>query len=76
MTHKGCRGANQILVNLTAFPQNHHYLRRHGQSDESRQHPDLPITPAQIADASLEAAKAGACVAHIHVRDPQTREGL
>src|SRR5437868_10800336 len=36
------------------------------------QHPGLPITPAQIAEAALEAAEAGAAVAHIHVRDPET----
>jgi uncharacterized protein (DUF849 family) len=35
-------------------------------------HPDLPITPAQIADAAIEAAKAGAAVVHCHVRDPET----
>jgi uncharacterized protein (DUF849 family) len=32
----------------------------------------LPITPAQIADAALEAAEAGAAAVHIHVRDPVT----
>lgn len=36
------------------------------------QHPGLPITPEQIATAALEAAEAGAAVAHIHVRDPET----
>jgi uncharacterized protein (DUF849 family) len=36
------------------------------------QHPGLPITPAQIADAAIEAAGAGASIAHIHVRDPET----
>ena len=36
------------------------------------QTPHLPITPVQIADACLEAAEAGAAVAHIHVRDPAT----
>jgi uncharacterized protein (DUF849 family) len=36
------------------------------------QTPHLPITPAEIAQSALEAAKAGAAVAHIHVRDPQT----
>ena len=36
------------------------------------QHPALPITPAQIATAAIEAAKAGAAIAHIHVRDPAT----
>ncbi|QOT80448.1 3-keto-5-aminohexanoate cleavage protein [Cupriavidus basilensis] len=36
------------------------------------QHPGLPVTPAQIATAALEAAEAGAAAAHIHVRDPET----
>lgn len=36
------------------------------------QHPGLPITPKEISEASLEAASAGAAIAHIHVRDPKT----
>lgn len=32
----------------------------------------VPVTPAEIADAAIEAAKAGAAIAHIHVRDPET----
>ena len=32
----------------------------------------VPRTPPQIADAALEAARAGAAIAHIHVRDPDT----
>jgi uncharacterized protein (DUF849 family) len=35
----------------------------------------VPITPQQIADAAIEAAAAGAAVAHIHVRDPATGKG-
>ncbi|MCP4008506.1 MAG: 3-keto-5-aminohexanoate cleavage protein [Proteobacteria bacterium] len=35
-------------------------------------HPDYPITPEQIANDCIEAAKAGAAIAHIHVRDTQT----
>ncbi|HVG52571.1 MAG TPA: 3-keto-5-aminohexanoate cleavage protein [Xanthobacteraceae bacterium] len=34
--------------------------------------PAVPITPQQIAEQALDAAKAGAAVAHIHVRDPNT----
>lgn len=34
--------------------------------------PYLPITPEQIADEAVRAYEAGAAVAHIHVRDPQT----
>ena len=35
----------------------------------------VPVTPEEIADAALEAARAGAAVAHIHVRDPGTGRG-
>ena len=34
--------------------------------------PYLPVTPRQIAESAVEAGKAGASVAHIHVRDPET----
>jgi uncharacterized protein (DUF849 family) len=43
-----------------------------GNITKPEQHPDLPITPAQIARAAIDAAKAGAAIAHIHVRDPET----
>ncbi len=32
----------------------------------------VPVTPAQIAEAALAAARAGAAIVHIHVRDPET----
>jgi uncharacterized protein (DUF849 family) len=35
----------------------------------------VPVTPAQIADAALDAARAGAAIVHIHVRDPETGTG-
>lgn len=34
--------------------------------------PAVPVTPKDIAQQAIDAAKAGAAVAHIHVRDPQT----
>ncbi|MCX5538295.1 3-keto-5-aminohexanoate cleavage protein [Paraburkholderia sp. CNPSo 3076] len=43
-----------------------------GNLTKPEQHPGLPITPEQIATASLDAARAGAAVVHIHVRDPAT----
>jgi uncharacterized protein (DUF849 family) len=43
-----------------------------GAGDTVGKHPAIPVTPAQIADAAIEAARAGAAVAHIHVRDPET----
>ncbi len=43
-----------------------------GGGDTVGKHPAIPVTPAQIADAALEARAAGAAIAHIHVRDPET----
>jgi uncharacterized protein (DUF849 family) len=37
--------------------------------------PHVPVTPEQIANSAIDAAKAGAAVVHIHVRDPQTGVG-
>jgi uncharacterized protein (DUF849 family) len=34
--------------------------------------PHLPVTPAEIAQASIEAAEAGAAIIHLHARDPET----
>ncbi len=45
--------------------------KRPGESEA----PAIPVTPAQISDAVVEAAAAGAAIAHIHVRDPKTGEG-
>lgn len=46
-----------------------------GAGDTQGKHPDLPITPAQIAAARIEAVAAGAVVDHIHVRNPATGQG-
>lgn len=46
-----------------------------GAGDTVGKHPNLPVKPTEIADAALEAAQAGAAVAHIHVRDPETGKG-
>ena len=43
-----------------------------GAGDTVGRHPAIPVTPKQIADAAIEAAKAGATVAHCHVRNPET----
>lgn len=43
-----------------------------GNITSRAQTPHLPITPKEIAASALEAAEAGAAVAHIHVRDPET----
>ncbi|MEM0942798.1 MAG: 3-keto-5-aminohexanoate cleavage protein, partial [Pseudomonadota bacterium] len=33
--------------------------------------PHLPVTPAEIAQASIEAAEAGASIIHLHARNPE-----
>jgi 3-keto-5-aminohexanoate cleavage enzyme len=36
------------------------------------QNPCLPVTPAEIAQAAIDSRRAGAAMAHLHVRDPKT----
>ena len=46
-----------------------------GAGDTTGRSPHVPVTPEEIATAAIEAAKAGASAAHIHVRDPKTGKG-
>ena len=46
-----------------------------GAGDTVGRHPGVPVTPQQIAESAIDAAKAGAAVVHCHVRDPQTGKG-
>jgi uncharacterized protein (DUF849 family) len=46
-----------------------------GAGDTTARSDNVPVTPEQIAGSALEAARAGAAVVHIHVRDPSTRQG-
>ena len=46
-----------------------------GENQYNRAHPSFPITPAQIADAALEAEQAGASAVHLHVREPDSGDG-
>jgi uncharacterized protein (DUF849 family) len=46
-----------------------------GNAPFNPKHPAMPVTPAQIAAACVEAAGAGASIVHIHVRDPETGKG-
>ena len=46
-----------------------------GAGDTVGRHPAIPVTPQQIADSAIEAAKAGASIVHCHVRDPKTGKG-
>jgi uncharacterized protein (DUF849 family) len=46
-----------------------------GAGDTTGASDRVPVTPEAIAGAAIEAARAGAAVAHIHVRDPATGRG-
>lgn len=43
-----------------------------GSFGDKSTNPLLPVTPEEIARQAIDAHKAGAAVAHIHVRDPET----
>ncbi len=43
-----------------------------GSADSPGKNPAVPVTPEQIARSAIDAAKAGAAIVHIHVRDPKT----
>jgi uncharacterized protein (DUF849 family) len=43
-----------------------------GSADTPGRNPAVPVTPEQIAHSAIDAAKAGAAIVHIHVRDPKT----
>lgn len=46
-----------------------------GGTDNIHKSDKVPITPAQIAEDVIASARAGAAIAHIHVRDPETGMG-
>jgi len=43
-----------------------------GAGETTEKNPDVPVTPKEIAESGIKAAKAGATIVHIHVRDPKT----
>src|SRR5690348_12520497 len=43
-----------------------------GAADTPGKNPAVPVTPKQIAESGIAAAKAGAAIVHIHVRNPET----
>jgi uncharacterized protein (DUF849 family) len=46
-----------------------------GAGDTTRASDRVPVQPQEIADSAIEAARAGAAIVHIHVRDPETGRG-
>lgn len=43
-----------------------------GSQPSFQRHPNIPITPEQIGVQSVDAARAGAAMVHVHVRNPVT----
>ena len=43
-----------------------------GSGDSVGKHPAIPVTPIEISNAAIDAAKAGAAIVHIHVREPDS----
>jgi uncharacterized protein (DUF849 family) len=46
-----------------------------GAGDTTAKSTHVPVTPQEIADSAIAAARAGAAVVHLHVRDPETGVG-
>ena len=46
-----------------------------GSGDTAGRSEHVPVTPKQIAESALDAAKAGATIVHCHVRDLETGKG-
>ena len=46
-----------------------------GSGDTTAKSTHVPVTPAQIAESAIAAARAGAAVVHLHVRNPETGVG-
>ena len=46
-----------------------------GSGETTAKSDKVPVTPLQIAQSAIDAARAGAAIAHIHVRDPHTGRG-
>jgi uncharacterized protein (DUF849 family) len=46
-----------------------------GAGDTVGKSEHVPVTPQQIAESGIEAARAGAAVVHVHVREPGTGAG-
>jgi uncharacterized protein (DUF849 family) len=44
-----------------------------GAADTPGKNPAVPVTPKEIAESGIAAAKAGAAIIHIHVRNPETK---
>jgi uncharacterized protein (DUF849 family) len=46
-----------------------------GAGDTVGKSEHVPVSPEQIVDSGIAAARAGAAIVHVHVRDPHTGAG-
>src|SRR5690349_20809896 len=46
-----------------------------GAGDTVGKSEHVPVSPREIAESGIEAARVGAAIVHVHVRDPQTGDG-
>ena len=60
------RGVNRRVIITCALT---------GAGDTVGRSEHVPVTPEQIAESGIAAARAGAAIVHVHVRDPQTGQG-
>ena len=73
------RSASRPVTSITSFEELHGNALKKviitcavtGSIHTPTMTPHLPITPKQIADESIAAAKAGAAIIHLHARDPK-----
>ncbi|HEY3614756.1 MAG TPA: 3-keto-5-aminohexanoate cleavage protein [Gaiellales bacterium] len=70
-TFLGTRRAERRAVNWEVFIT----CAVTGAGDTTGKSQRVPVTPEAIADSAIEAARAGAAIAHLHVRDPATGRG-
>lgn len=45
-----------------------------GSAPTPDKNPAVPVTPLEIANSAIDAARAGAAIVHCHVRDPETKK--
>ena len=70
----GRRGSGQGGCDMALTPNREVFITcaLTGAGDTTGRSGKVPVTPEQIARAGVEAARAGAAVIHVHVRDPET----
>ena len=45
-----------------------------GSAPTPEKNPAVPVTPIEIANSAIDAARTGAAIVHCHVRSPETKK--